>query len=57
MRYRSPQLAIVQPLLERLPAARLLKVRLNATTRKDRHIAYGLHVDTRLPGATTGVFY
>lgn len=57
VRIRSPHLGIVQPLLERLQPARLLKVKLNLTARRDRPIAWGLHVDTRHPGATTAVFY
>lgn len=57
LRHRSPQWPLVLPLVERLRPLELVKVKANLTPRQDRHIAYGLHVDTRRPGATTAVFY
>ena len=32
-------------------------MKVNLTPRSDRHVEYGLHVDTRRPGATTAIFY
>jgi hypothetical protein len=57
MLIRSEKLAILAPLLEQLKPLSLIKVKVNRTTRKDRHIEYGLHVDTRRRGATTAIFY
>lgn len=54
---QSPQLPLVMPIVERLRPTELLKVKVNMTTRKQRHVEYGLHVDTRRPGATTAIFY
>jgi hypothetical protein len=54
---RSDRFELLRPLLERLQPAELVKAKLNRTARKDRHIEYGLHVDTRRPGATTAILY
>lgn len=55
--YVSPCFGIVRSLIERLAPHDLIKVKVNRTARQDRHIEYGLHVDTQRPGATTAVFY
>lgn len=54
---RSDRFELLRPLLERLRPVELVKAKLNRTLRKDRHIEYGLHVDTRRPGATTAILY
>jgi len=55
--YKSVDFDIISPIVERLNPVELIKVKLNRTTRKNRHIEYGLHVDTRRTGATTAIFY
>ena len=57
IRYRSRELGIILPILDKLKPFALIKAKVNRTTRKDRHIEYGLHVDTRRRGATTAIFY
>jgi hypothetical protein len=57
VKIESKQFGLVRPLVESLGPARLLKVKLNLTTRKERNVEYGLHVDTRLRGATTAIYY
>ncbi len=56
-RYVSPHFEVVRPIIEKLNPAHLIKAKVNLTSRKDRHIEYGLHVDTRRVGATTAIFY
>ncbi len=56
-RHASPRLPLLQPLLELLRPRALIKVKLNLTPRQERHVEYGLHVDTRRPGATTAIYY
>jgi hypothetical protein len=55
--FRSDKLDIILPIIERLNPLSLLKAKVNRTSAKDRHIEYGLHVDTRRRGATTAIFY
>lgn len=55
--YQSKQFDIIRPIIERLNPTELIKAKLNLTPRRDRHIEYGLHLDTRRAGATTAVFY
>ena len=57
IRFSSPTLEIVRPVINKLNPLALLKAKANRTARTDRHIEYGLHVDTRRPGATTAIFY
>jgi hypothetical protein len=54
---RSDRFELLRPVLERLQPVELIKAKLNRTAHKDRHIEYGLHVDTRRPGATTAILY
>jgi hypothetical protein len=56
-RHESDRLPVVQPLVERIDPAVLIKVKVNRTLRRERQVVYGLHVDTRRPGATTAIFY
>lgn len=55
--YVSPCFAMLRPLIERLTPLDLIKAKVNRTARQERHIEYGLHLDTQRPGATTAVFY
>ncbi|RYZ08543.1 MAG: 2OG-Fe(II) oxygenase [Comamonadaceae bacterium] len=55
--FRSDRLPLVRPLLDRLAARAWIKVKLNRTLPRGQHLVYGWHVDTRRPGATTGVYY
>jgi hypothetical protein len=57
VRYVSPALQIIAPVLDKLAPLALLKVKVNRTARSERHIEYGLHVDTQRSGATTAIFY
>jgi hypothetical protein len=43
--------------LDKLAPAALLKAKVNRTARSERHIEYGLHVDTHRRGASTAIFY
>lgn len=56
-RFVSPHFAVIRPIIEKLKPAHLIKVKINKTTRKGRHIEYGLHVDTKRVSATTAIFY
>ena len=56
-RYVSQHFEAIRPIIEKLNPAHLIKAKVNLTTRKDRHIDYGLHVDTKRVGATTAIFY
>ena len=55
--YGSPTLWMLEPVAERLGPVELLKVKANLTLRRDRHLEYGMHVDTRRRGAVTGILY
>lgn len=55
--YDSPYLPVIEQLLRQLGARELVKVKLNRTLRRERSVVYGWHMDTRRPGATTGVYY
>jgi hypothetical protein len=55
--YRSPAFPLVQPVVARLGPAKLIKVKANLTGRQESHVEYGLHVDTRRPGAMTAILY
>jgi hypothetical protein len=55
--FRSPYLPLVAPLIAQFEPCRLIKAKLNRTRSRDRHIEYGLHVDTHRSGALTVVFY
>lgn len=55
--YMSAKFDIVRPIINRLNPIDLIKVKVNRTGRKDRHIEYGFHVDTQRAGATTAIFY
>lgn len=44
--YTSKNFGILKPLLDKLSPLDLIKVKVNQTTQKDRHIEYGLHVNT-----------
>lgn len=57
IRYRSPLLGLLDPVLARLQPRELVKAKLNLTPRQPGHVPYGLHVDTRRPGATTAILY
>lgn len=57
LRHASDQMPVVWPLIERLAPAILIKAKVNCTLRRERQVVYGLHVDTRRPGATTGILY
>ncbi|MES3023537.1 MAG: hypothetical protein V4857_18380 [Pseudomonadota bacterium] len=54
---RSEKLELIRPIIDRLNPILLIKAKANRTSRKARHIEYGLHVDTRRRGATTAIFY
>jgi hypothetical protein len=54
---RSPHLDLLRPLLAMLQPLELIKVKANRTFRQDRHLEYGLHVDTRRPEASTAILY
>lgn len=56
-RHASERMPVVWPLIERLDPAILLKAKVNRTLRRPRQVVYGMHVDTRRPGATTGILY
>jgi hypothetical protein len=55
--YEAPTFHLLAPVLAKLRPRELVKIKLNRTPRQDRHVAYGLHVDTRWPGATTAILY
>lgn len=55
--YRSPALPLLHDVAKRLGPVRLLRVKANLTLRRERHVEYGLHVDTRHRGAVTGILY
>lgn len=55
--HRSPRLPLLDPVLARLQPRALIKAKLNLTPRQASHIEYGMHVDTRHPGATTAILY
>lgn len=55
--FKSPFLEAIRPLIDKLAPRSLIKVKANRTVKRDRHVEYGLHVDTRRPGATTAIFY
>lgn len=55
--YRSPALPMLEAVADRLGPVRLLRVKANLTRPLDRHLEYGLHVDVRRPGASTGILY
>jgi len=55
--YRSPALPLLRDVADALGPVRLLRVKANLTLRHDRHVEYGLHVDTRHRGAVTGILY
>ncbi len=55
--YSSPRLGLLDPVLARLQPRELVKAKVNLTPRQAGHVAYGLHVDTRWPGATTAILY
>jgi hypothetical protein len=57
VRYASPTLTLIAPLLDKLAPLALLKAKVNRTARSEQHIEYGLHVDTRRRGASTAIFY
>jgi hypothetical protein len=54
---RSDQLWIIMPIIDKLNPISLIKAKINRSPRKEYHIEYGLHVDTRRRGATTAIFY
>ena len=53
----SRQFGIIRPLIEKLAPLDLIKVKLNRTSKKERHYEHAMHRDTQRPGATTAVFY
>lgn len=55
--FQSAKLGILKPLLVKLAPLSLLKIKANRTARRDRHIEYGLHVDTKRAGASTAIYY
>lgn len=55
--FQSPTLSLLKPLLDKLAPKSLVKIKANRTPRKDRHIEYGLHVDTKRVNATTAIYY
>lgn len=55
--YRSPSFQLLAPVLALLAPAEWIKVKANLTPRREAHIEYGLHVDTRRPGASTAILY
>lgn len=55
--YMSARFDIVRPIINKLKPIDLIKVKVNRTYRKDRHVEYGFHVDTQRVGATTAIFY
>ena len=57
LQYRSEKFDLIRPLIDRLRPLELIKVKINRTARQERHVEYGLHVDTRRAGATTAIFY
>jgi hypothetical protein len=57
VRFASPTFEVVRPVVDKLRPTQLIKVKVNLTTRQPRHVEYGLHVDTRRPGATTAIYY
>ena len=57
IRFASPTLDIIRPVIDQLKPFALLKAKANRTARNVRHVEYGLHVDTRRAGATTAIFY
>ena len=63
IRYESPRFGLLRPVLGALAALAalaphtLVKAKLNRTPRLADHVAYGLHVDTHWPGASTAILY
>jgi hypothetical protein len=57
LQFVSPYFDLVRPILFQLRPREVLKVKLNRTGRQESHLEYGMHVDTRRPGATTAVLY
>lgn len=55
--FQSRYLPLVLPVLNRLHAQLLVKVKVNLTLPRDQHVEYGLHVDTAWPGAQTAILY
>ena len=55
--YFSTHFELLRPVLDLLQPAELIRIKLNRTSRRERHIEYGLHVDTTRPGATTAILY
>ena len=53
----SDRFGLLLPVLALLQPAELVRIKFNRTPRRDRHIEYGLHVDTTRPGATTAILY
>lgn len=55
--YRSHHLGLIQPLVAHIGPRRLIKVKVNATKRQSKQVAYASHTDTQQPDATTAVLY
>lgn len=55
--YMSAWFDIVRPIINKLDPLDLIKVKVNRTNRKERHVEYGFHVDTQRAGAVTAIFY
>lgn len=53
----SDHFEVIRPAVDRLRPELLLRVKLNVTRRQATHVEYGMHVDTRHPGATTAILY
>ena len=55
--FQSRYLPLVLPVVNRLAPQLLVKVKVNLTLPRADHLEYGLHVDTRWPGARTAILY
>ena len=53
----SPFLEILNPILDRIKPAALLRVKANCTPRTNKINVHGMHTDTPAPNATSGIFY
>ncbi len=53
----SPYINILDPILDKIKPAALIRVKANCTPRTSKIIVHGMHVDTPYHNATSAVFY
>ena len=53
----STFLEVLNPILNKIKPAALIRVKANCTPRTNKIIVHGMHRDTSFPNATSGVFY